>query len=98
MKISKKAITRQVRKEYKEGRKWSNLRQDHCYVLMIDVSDGEIWADCLDVNHWKRYESDTVTRLNLYEAESYEPVKRVEELYVELAVEKLKKAGHEIVA
>ena len=97
MKISRKNIARQVRKEYKEAREWSGLRKDHCYTMMIDVSDGSIWSDCLDRNRWKEYESDTVARLNLYGAESYEPVERVEELYIELAVAKLKEAGHEII-
>lgn len=98
MKISRKDLARQVRKEYKEGCEWSDLRRDHCYTMMIDVSDGSIWADCLDRNRWKEYESDTVVRLNLYEAESYEPVERVEELYIELAIAKLKEAGHEIIS
>lgn len=63
--IKKGTIERTIKKELAEALQWCDGGYDRYYRLMIDVSDGSIWADTfLSQNDWKVYHSDSIRPLN----------------------------------
>ena len=93
MKISRSELMKKIRKEFEEGRKWSDMKHGYCFQMMLDTSDADIWTDCfIDVNTWKRYHSKTIIKLSYYGV----TVKEQEEYYLSQAVQLLKEAGWEI--
>lgn len=91
--ISKKSIVKKVRKEYEEAREWCDYDPFRYAKIMIDTSDGDIWADVfLNENEWKRYHSNTIMALD----HIYGSVKDREARYIEDAISKLQAAGWSI--
>lgn len=92
MKIKKSELMKKIRQEFKEGRRWARLNYGYHFKMMIDVSDGDIWSDCLMENSWKVYHSDTIKRLQF----SGVTVKEQERNFLDEAIELLTAAGWEI--
>lgn len=92
-KIRREEIEKQVKKEFKEARRWCD--QDSCryYKMMIDTDDGNIWSDTfLSENEWKVYHKEAVTELDTIPGY----VREMEISYTEDAVQKMRAAGWEI--
>lgn len=55
------------KKALSELKNWYAVHGQYANVnLMIDLSDGEVWADCfIDSNSWKEYLVDTIVPLQL---------------------------------
>lgn len=88
--ISKKTITKTVKKEYKEAREWCHGDWGRYYQLMIDTDDGDIWADVfLSENSWSVYHSCTIFPLE----GTGRTVKEREDAYITDAIRALKEAG-----
>lgn len=63
--IKRWEIEKSVKEELKEALKWCDGDYDRYYKLMMDVSNGSIWADTfLSQNDWKIYHSDSIQSLN----------------------------------
>ena len=93
-KISRKAIAKVVKEEYKAARKWCDQDWRRYYKMMLDTSDGEIWSDVfLDVNEWKQYHSKSIRSLDCGYGHY---VKEKEIGYIDDAIRKLEEAGWEI--
>lgn len=61
-------------------------------VLMIDLEDGEVWADCfLDSNSWEEYQSNSIVPLQLPRDEFGQMVAPTLRNIKESAVKMLKK-------
>lgn len=89
-KISRKSIEKMVKKEYREAYEWCSYSPFRYAKMMIDTSDGDIWADVfLNENEWKRYHSNTI--ISLGHISRY--IRDAEAGYIEDAIEKLQDAG-----
>lgn len=88
--ICRRAIEKEIKKEYAEARHFCSKDFGRYYKMMLDFSDGQIWADVfIDVNTWKSYQSDTIVQLK------YVPgyVSETTQAYIDNAVEYLQAAG-----
>lgn len=64
--IKRSQIEKAIKAAEKEARKWSKVDRGHCYRIMIDTDDAEIWTDTfIDCNSWKQYRSDTISSLDV---------------------------------
>lgn len=87
--ITKKQLEVAIQEALEEGRDWCRLDTSHCYQIKMDISDGSIWVDLLDENHWKVYRDDSI--VTLYKTAS--TIKEMEAGYLEAAIIKLTAAG-----
>lgn len=63
--IKHKTIRSQIVKEYKQLCNWCNMDNRNYGMMMIDVEDGTIWADCCNQNEWVHYKSNTIQPLEI---------------------------------
>ena len=82
-------LEKSIKKALEEGRDWCRLDIGHCYRLMINTDDATIWADLLDVNHWRNYQDDSIT--SLYSIDG--TIEEMETDYLKDAITKLTDAG-----
>lgn len=88
--ISRQVIAASVKKEYAEAREWCDQSPFHCYNMMIDTSDGEIWSDVFpNGDNWKEYHSSSIRALDYVPGYDLE----TEKGYVVSAVQALEAAG-----
>lgn len=90
--ISKKEIEKKIREEYEDARKFVSQGKFRYYKMMLDLSDGSIWADVfLDCNDWKVYHSESIIQLS---GEDYfATVGEIESAYVESAIRSFDEHG-----
>lgn len=81
------------KKALSDLKKWYAVHGPSANVtLMIDLEDGEIWADCfLDQNSWKEYQSNSIVPLQLPRDEFGQMVAPTVQNIKESAVKMLKK-------
>lgn len=71
---------------------YQNVGPSAKVVLMIDLEDGAIWADCfIDQNSWKEYHSSSIVPLQLPRDEFGQMVAPTVQNIKESAVKMLKK-------
>lgn len=93
-KIEESALKKAIKKAYKEGRDWNRLDYGHCYSIMIDTDDADIWCDCfIDENTWKRYHSGSISALHWMEYCNGPTIADVEQAYLVDAIRRLTAAG-----
>lgn len=90
--ISRTAITERIQKELSEGQNWCKGDFGRYFQIMLDVSDGDIWADVfITQSDWVSYHSDSIVYLRCqYLAEDEEDMMAG---YIDDAVRRLKEAG-----
>jgi len=87
---SRRVIVETIKREYKEARTFCRGDRGRYYRMMIDLEDGDIWADVfLDVNSWKEYHSGSIHQL------MYVPgyIADTEKAYIDDAIRQLTDAG-----
>lgn len=62
--MRREELEKSIKKALEEGRDWCRIDISHCYQIRMDLSDGSIWTDLSDENHWKVYRSDSIATLN----------------------------------
>lgn len=95
MKISQSVLKIKIKKEYSAGRRWEKRDRGNYYNMKIDLSDADIWSDCLRAGEIKRYKSDTIDVM-VPECKYGYTVDAIEREYLEIAVKMLKDYGWQI--
>lgn len=92
--IKKTTLEKSIKKAYKEGRDWNRVDRGHCYNIMIDTDDADIWCDCFtDENNWKQYHSDTISTLHWMDDCNGPTIADVEQAYLTDAIRTLTDYG-----
>ena len=96
----KNELMKMITKEHKYLRQWLRGDSRRTGCLMLDTSDGEVWADCfLSENDWKVYKSESIIHIPIndieYMAIKDRPLKisELDQAIYEWCLEKIKENG-----
>lgn len=93
--ISKKRLMQKITREYKSGRDWKRIGHGRFYVMRIDVSNANMWTDCMEQNDTKIYHSPDVRRID-EDCMGGWRVSQIEKEYLEEATKILTENGWEV--